>query len=562
MRDGVELVADLYRPASREPSATLVQRTPYDKEYAANDELFRFVQAGYAVLVQDTRGRFRSPGVFDPFRHEAADGEDTFSWAAGQEWSTGAVGTIGMSYVGATQWLPAARAPSALRAMAPNVTSDDHYEGWTYQGGAFQLGFCLLWTLLHLALGDVGSRLNGGGAQFEQFEELVAASDGVDALYRHRPLVDMPMLREVAPYYARWLAHPRYDDHWRALAPKERFEQVTAPALNIGGWHDLFLGGTLGNYMGMRDRGGSPAARRPRLVIGPWAHGIPTGQFAERLYGVLSSAQGVDLAGEQIRWFDHHLRGIENRIDMAPPVKVFVSGEDAWRELADWPPPDARVVRYYLRSNGRANTRHGDGGLSPDRPGDEPEDFLRYDPDDPVPTWGGPTFLPGGMIGANAGPRDQRQVEDRPDVLCFTSEALERPLTVIGPIRLRLFASSSALDTDFTAKLVDVHPDGRAESLTDGILRARYRDSLSDPQLLDPGRVYELEIAVGATANTFGAGHRIRLEVSSSNFPRFDRNTNTGGDIARETDEDVCVATNRVYHDAHRPSCLELMVLD
>jgi putative CocE/NonD family hydrolase len=297
-------------------------------------------------------------------------------------------------------------------------------------------------------------------------------------------------------------------------------------------------------------------------VIGPWAHGIPTGQFAERLYGVLSSAQGVDLAGEQIRWFDHHLRGVDNGIDRAPPVKVFVTGEDTWRELDDWPPPEARVVEYYLHSSGRANTRHGDGRLSTDAPGDEPEDVLRYDPDDPVPTWGGPTFLPGGMIGANAGPRDQRHIEERADVLCFTSAPLERPLTIIGPVRLRLFASSSALDTDFTAKLVDVHPDGRAESLTDGILRARYRESLSHPRLLEPGRVYELEIAVGATANTFRAGHRIRIEVSSSNFPRFDRNTNTGGDIAHETDAAVVVANNRVHHDARHPSCVLLWVVE
>src|SRR4051812_38126185 len=393
MRDGTELSADLYKPAGPEPAPTLVQRLPYDKEFPVNDELMRFVQSGYAVLVQDTRGRFRSGGTFDPFVHEADDGEDTIAWAAAQDWSTGDVGTIGMSYYGATQWLAAGRTPPALKATAPTFTSADYYEGWTYQGGAFQLGFTLLWTLLHLTLADLGARLQRGEDVMAQFGRILPAVDGVDALYRPLPLTDVPVLDGLAPYYRTWLDHPTYDGFWQALAPKERYEQVTAPSLNIGGWHDIFLARPPANFNGMQARGGSAAARRPRLVVGPWAHGIMYGEFAERGYGVLSSGQGGDIAGEQVRWFDHHLRGIDNGVDSAPPVRLFVMGANAWRDFDDWPPPGVRYEAFHLHSGGRANTRHGDGTLTTAAPGEEPEDRYRYDPRDPVPSRGGATFL-------------------------------------------------------------------------------------------------------------------------------------------------------------------------
>lgn len=332
----------------------------------------------------------------------------------------------------------------------------------------------------------------------------------------------------------------------------------------MGGWWDLFLKGTLANFTGMRRSGGSESARaHQRLVIGPWAHGAATGWFPERSYGLLSGTDGVDLTGIQLRWFDWLLKGEANGAEHDKPVRLFVMGANEWREADDWPLPGTEFVDYFLRSAGRANTAAGDGVLSSEAPGDgEPEDAYLYDPRDPVPTVGGATFLPGLFIGANAGPRDQRSVECRHDVLCYTTDPLARPVEVIGPVRLVLWAASSARDTDFTAKLVDVWPSGRAENVADGILRTRYRDSVSEPTLLEPDRPYELEVDLVATAYRFPAGHRIRLEVSSSNFPRFDANTNTGGPIAEERDTDVRRAVNRVLHDRSHPSRLVLPVVE
>lgn len=567
MRDGVEMATDVYRPETEGPVPTLVQRLPYNKEivllvnYAI--DVSRAVQAGYAVVTQDTRGRFASGGEFNPFFDDAEDGADTIAWAAAQPWSTGKVGMVGGSYFGATQWLAATQTPEALEAMAPYVTVDDYHEGWAYQGGAFELGFNLSWTLLFLALGELQRRLGAGKATMEDLGAMIQAIDNNDELYWNLPLKDMPPLKGTAPYYFDWLDHPDYDDYWSTIAPKEHFEKITVPALNIGGWYDLFLGGTLANYRGMKEKGGSDKARaNQRLIIGPWAHGVAGGAFSERQYGLMAGTDAFDLTGAQLRWFDRWLKDEDNGVENDKPVQIFVMGANAWREEDDWPLPDTKFTPYYLHSGGRANSASGNGTLTTEKPGEEPEDVYLYDPRNPVPTVGGPTFLPGLFVGVNAGPRDQREVEAREDVLCYTTPPLARPTEVTGPIELVLYASSSALDTDFTGKLVDVSPDGRAEILTEGILRARYRDSLSEPSHLEPGRVYELRLDLWATANEFGEGHRIRLEVSSSNFPRFDRNTNTGGNIAEEGEEDLVQAVNRVYHDGERPSHLVLPLIE
>lgn len=566
MRDGVALATDVYRPAGTGTLPAIVQRTPYDKEFSALRnyafEVMRAVQGGYACVVQDTRGRYQSQGEFDPFLDDGADGADTIAWVAAQPWCSGAVGMAGGSYFGATQWRAASERPDALKAVVPYVTAADYHEGWAYQGGAFELGFNLNWTLAFLAMGEVVRRLGAGRDAAREFQALVAAVDDNDALYRRRPLTEVPLVAQLAPYYLEWLEHPDYDDYWRKVAPKERHGQMTVPALNIGGWYDLFLGGTIANYVGMKRHGATPAARRPRLVIGPWAHGDSFGWFAGRSYGFLSNYVALDPTALHLRWFDHHLKGIANGADADPPVVIFVMGIDAWRDEQDWPLPDTSYTRYYLHSEGHANTTVGDGALSTAHPDGEPHDTYLYDPRNPVPTLGGATFLPGLFVAANAGPVDQRPIDGRADVLTYTTAPLERDVEVTGPIELVLFASSSASDTDFTGKLVDVHPDGRAEILTDGILRTRYRDSLSQPRSLEAGRVYELRIDLWATANVFRAGHRIRLDVSSSNFPRFDANTNTGGTIASEGPEDSVEAVNRVYHNRSHPSHLVLPIID
>jgi putative CocE/NonD family hydrolase len=277
---------------------------------------------------------------------------------------------------------------------------------------------------------------------------------------------------------------------------------------------------------------------------------------------LLASTDAIDIIGEQLRWFDYWLKGEENGVPDDPPVKIFVMGRDQWREEEDWPLPDTQYCRYYLHSDGRANSTYGDGRLATESPGNEPPDHYTYDPRDPTPTCGGATLLPGAQTGVNAGPKDQRMVEQRKDVLVYTTVPLARDLEVIGPVELTLYAASSACDTDFTGKLVDVYPDGRAMILTDGILRARHRHSFSQIELLEPATVYELHIDLVATANVFKAGHCIRLEVSSSNFPRFDRNSNTGGSIAQETEAESVIAINWIFHDGGRSSYLSLPMIN
>jgi putative CocE/NonD family hydrolase len=312
--------------------------------------------------------------------------------------------------------------------------------------------------------------------------------------------------------------------------------------------------------MGMKQRGGTEEARRnQRLIIGPWTHGNFSGSFPEREFGWGGSSAAIDLPGIHLRWFDRWLKDVDNGIDQEPPVMIFVMGVDEWCSEADWPLPNTQYRPYYLRSSGGANTLYGDGTLSTKPPGDEPSDVYLYNPLRPVPTVGGQVILPGGNA---MGPRDQREVELRDDVLVYSTPVLDRPMEVTGPIDLCLFVASSARDTDFTGKLVDVYPDGRAMILTEGILRARYRNSFTGPELLEPGAIYELRLNLWATANVFLPGHRIRLEVSSSNFPRFDRNSNTGGEIASEAADQYRPATNRIFHDAAHPSRLILPIIE
>ena len=330
------------------------------------------------------------------------------------------------------------------------------------------------------------------------------------------------------------------------------------PVLNIGGWYDILLGPALENYRGVRHTGGSKLAALSRLIIGPWSHTDLTGSFPEREFGDAASREAIDLDGIQLRWFDRWLKGIHNRIEHEDPVLIFVMGADIWRSEPDWPLPNTAYTDYFLHSDGHANTRHGDGTLSTTPPAVEPSDSFRYDPHHPVPTVGGQILMPG----ANSiGPRDQRAVEDRDDVLVYTSPVLTEPIEATGPIQLRLFIASTAPDTDLTGKLVDVFPDGRAINLTDGIQRVRYRTSKEHPELMTPGQIYEISIDLWATANLFQPGHRIRLEVSSSNWPRFGRNSNTGGIIADEPSQAYQPATNRVLHDSDNPSRLVLPII-
>jgi putative CocE/NonD family hydrolase len=564
MRDGAVLYADVYRPEGAGRYPVILLRTPYNKAlprvaYSQLDPM-RAASRGYALVVQDTRGRFASEGEFSCFRNEIEDGYDSVEWAARAPWSDGNIGMYGASYMGATQWLAAIARPPHLRCIVPMITASDYHEGWTYQGGAFSLGFNMSWTLANLVLPNLAHFKLTPSELVAVRAELVDAVDRMCGPFEHLPLAEYPLLRKhrLADYYDDWLAHPDDDAYWQQWNIESRHAQITVPALNIGGWHDIFLGGTIRNFTGMRRNGATPDARHQRLIIGPWIHGLVWPNVnGEVDYGVLSQGLAIDLDGILLRWFDHWLRGIDTGMLAEPPVKVFVMGQNAWRDEPDWPLARARETRFHLHSGGHANTLGGDGTLSVEAPSTEPPDHYLYDPRDPVPTRGGALCCWQGSVPGGA--FDQRPVEARRDVLVYSTAPLTEAVEVTGPVTMKLWAASSAPDTDFTAKLVDVDPSGFARNLTDGIVRARYRESTARATPIEPGRVYEYTIDLWATANVFKAGHRIRLEVSSSNFPRFDRNPNTGHALG--VDAELRPAMQTVLHDATHPSHVVLPIV-
>ena len=563
MRDGTVLRADLYRPDGPGPYPVLLQRTPYDKTAPGSmlslDPL-KSAKRGYATVIQDVRGRYASQGEFYAFRDEINDGYDTVEWAAAQPWSSGKVGMYGASYVGATQWLAALSQPPHLTTIVPNVTASNYHEGWTYQGGAFELGFNVSWTVGQLTLANLenlGGRL---GLSDQTREDLVRAVDGMEETFRHLPMADLPHLKGgLADYFYDWLAHPEYDDYWKALSIEENHSRLNVPAYHIGGWYDIFLGGTIRNYLGMREKAAGDEGRGgQRMIVGPWVHGSRSGSTAgSHYFGVAADALAVDLDGLHYQWYDHWLKGIDNGIMEGPPVRIFVMGDDVWRSEDEWPPARARSVDYYLHSGGGANSLRGDGSLGTEAPGHEPPDVFLYNPANPAPTRGGalccnPYFMSNGAF-------DQGDVEAREDVLVYSTPPLAEEVEVTGPVTVTLWAASSATDTDFTAKLVDVCDHGCTRNITDGIIRARYRDSTASASFIEPGRAYRYSIDLWATSNVFKVGHRVRVEISSSNFPRFDRNTNTGGAVA--TEAALKPALQTVFHDSQHPSHISLSVV-
>ncbi len=551
MRDGVRLFADVYRPAAREQRPVLLQRTAYDKGRGqmASSMLdpIRAVEAGYVVVIQDTRGRYASEGEFAPFVAETDDGYDTVEWCAAQPWSNGRVGMYGISYVGATQWLAAIGAPPHLMAIFPALTAADYHDGWVYQGGALSLAFSASWTAQFLALPQL-ARL--GLTPDERRGDESRITQSLERLRRslaHLPLAELPLLKRtgLAPYFYEWLEHPAEDAYWRRISILANHDRVTVPAFNFGGWYDLFLAGPPRNFAGLRQHAATEAARTgQRLLIGPWTHNSPSiAQAGEMNFGSVATLSMDDL---QLRWFDYWLREVDNGIMDEPPVRLFVMGK-GWRDEQEWPLARTSYTPFYLHSGGRAQSLDGDGSLSQEPPASEPPDVYLYNPVNPVPTAGG------------GGVSDQRGVERRTDVLVYSTPPLRQAVEVTGPVTLVLYASSSAPDTDFTGKLVDVAPNGYARNLCDGILRVRYRNSPAGSELLEPGRLYQFTLDLLATSNLFQSGHQIRVEVSSSSFPRYDRNPNSGEDPA--TARSFLPAVQTVYHDADHPTHLLLPVI-
>lgn len=549
MRDGVTLRADIYRPKTDEKFPVLLVRTPYDKTNVMSLAM-RAAASGYVVVAQDVRGRFASEGDWYPFKHESLDGYDTVEWAATLPYSNGKVGMFGGSYVGATQYLAAIAHPPHLAGICPEVTASNYHDGWSYQGGAFEQWFNESWTT-GLAMNTMRRRIESSGNAVAWAKTL--------------PLVSYPVLdleastaSELAPYFRDWLAHPNYDDYWKPWSIEDHYSQIQVPVFSQGAWYDIFLGGTLRNYTRLKKEAGTEAARhgqRLMVFIGGHAGGSENPHVGQVDFGKDAPAH-VDEA--TLRWYDWLLKGQANGFEQEKPVKIFVMGKNAWRDEEDWPLARAKATRYYLHSTGGANSLSGNGSLNTALPGEDRPDQYVYDPNDPTPTMGGPLCC-GPFPPAGLGPQDQRGVEARNDVLVFSTPPLSRDTEVTGPILLDLYVSTSAVDTDFTGKLVDVWPNGFAQNLTEGILRLRYRNSQEKPELANPGEVYRINVDLWATSNVFLAGHKLRLEVSSSNFPRFDRNLNTGDDQARGTR--MVKAINIIYHDKSRPSAAVLPIV-
>ncbi|MEU2201671.1 CocE/NonD family hydrolase [Isoptericola sp. NPDC019482] len=568
MRDGVELTTDLYLPGEG-PAPVLLVRLPYGKDMISKlgqpvlPTPLAFAEVGYAVVWQDCRGTWGSDGVFTPQAGDAADGVDTLEWIRRQPWCDGNVGMYGSSFLGLTQWALASEAPEGLKAIAPATAPVDfQYVRHDRAGGLFW-HTSLTWSASMNQTLALRALQRGEGDMAAMMQAAQVAADPEPHLLK-LPIGDQPILNQQWPWWKESLEHPVDDRFWTESAPSHRIADVAAPGLHVGGWFDIFVAETTRAFARLRAEAATPEARQnQRLLIGPWDHRNQEGLYRDRSFGPRASALSSDLTGAHVRFFNHHLRGDATADAGDAPVRIFVMGIDQWRDEQDWPLPDTRYVDYFLGGSGHANTAGGDGMLTPDAPTGEAADTIRYDPADPVPTIGGRRLSPGNVAAAGftAGPLDQTPVEARDDVLCFTTPVLDEPLEVTGEVSAVLHVSSSARDTDFTAKLVDVFPDGRALYLADGLLRARYRDSLTEPELMEPGHEYEVTVNLGPTSNVFLPGHRLRVEVSSSNFPRYDRNTNTGGDITHDTAEPV-VVTNTVLHGPQHRSRLILPVIE
>lgn len=533
MRDGVRLSANVFRPVSPERCPAILVRTPYNKGADITPHYRTFVERGYAVVIQDVRGRFDSGGFFRPLEQESEDGDDTINWIAAQPWCDGKIGMMGGSYLGIVQWKAAVLNNPHLKAIFPVVSGWDDYRDRFYsEGGAMKLGQRLLW---------MSENMRPRGFHPPDFRIFI----------RKVPLrtIDVVATGRHNEMYQQALDHPAYDSFWQSISTRMRIQRIRVPVFSVGGWYDNFVESDLAAFAALHRN-----SSVHRIMVGPWPHNM-SAKLAKADFG---SGAAVSVRDLQMEWFDQWLKGKDTPLLSRPPVRIFVMGANRWRYEREWPLARARNVRFYLRSGGSASSLDGDGRLA-SQPGDaDPPDRFVFDPWRPVPTMGGavccnPRIFPWG-------PMDQRPVERRQDVLVYSSSVLSRDLEVTGPVSVILYAATSARDTDFTAKLVDVFPNGTARNLCDGILRLRYRNSLEKAALARPGQVYRITINAGVTSNVFRKGHRIRLEISSSNFPRFDRNPNTGRPVADE--KQYRRARQVIYHDRSRPSHALLPVIE
>jgi hypothetical protein len=567
MRDGVLLASEVYLPKDAHGRLPVVlTRSPYNGTGAGPSEfLTRLAGRGYVVVDQDCRGTGRSHGLLRPFEQEQNDGYDAVEWAAAQPWSNGKVGLWGASYLGVTVMQAAATHPPHLVAAVAGVTASDYHDNWTFANGVFDLWFGQSWVAIWADNDARRRQLLRSGLPWAQVQEQARETEAhyeknLPEWLKVTPLDNFSEFRATAPFYYQWLAHPAYDRYWSAVDLERRYRDITVPILFIGGWYDIFSVGTMRNFLGLRSHGGSAIAReQTKLVMAPICHGNcnETLKFETDIKSTLAMGP---------YWWDHWLKDLDNGVTRDPAIKLFVMAlpetgdKDAgfWTAANDYPLPNTKRARFYLESRGHANTRRGDGLLLSQRPTtDEPDRFI-YDPQKPVPTRGG-NLCCGDLF--KPGIFDQSEVELRDDILVYTSEPLTTDLTIIGPVSVDFWAASSAPDTDFTAKLVAVRPDGLAYNVLDRVINARQRrGSKVAPAALVPGRTYRYRLYLGDTAVVLKTGFRIRLELSSSNFPHFARNPNTGQPAAIE--REFRQATQTITHDAKHSSYLELPLVE
>lgn len=543
MRDGVLLFADVFKPEGTGPFPVLVYRTPYGKLGAAEsyDTHLEAVARGYAVVLQDVRGRYASEGKFDPYRNEGADGYDTIEWAAAQPWSNGVVGTYGLSYPGAVQWLAAIESPPHLEAMAPAMTFSSP-RNFFYMNGIFDLSW-LPWIYVNIAP-DARDRLDSLGIT----SAAEARETWPDVAVEYRswlPLAELPYLRDVAPYYYEWLRHPPEDPWWDWAEIRGRYDDVDAAVLNLSGWFDEAYGpeGAVTNFNGLLQAENGDT----HLILGPWIHGVHSTESRETGAMDFGPAAAIDYDDMILDFFDHYLRGIDNRFATGPSVRYFVMGSNRWEETASWPPADIRMLPLYL-ANARRESRLARESPLPDAP---PSSTFVADPEDPVVD-----------PYASFGPRDYRELAERDDLLTFDSAPLTEDATiatVAGAIEAVIYASCDCRDFDLWVRVQDVYPDGRAINLMgpgNDVLRASYRDPAAGRQLLTPGQVYELRLPNLMTSNRFAPGHSVRVQISASFAPHFSRNLQTGQSEIVASDSRPARIT--IHHGRKYPSRISL----
>lgn len=543
LRDGVVLRADVLRPGETGKYPTLVYRTSYGKDAAQSEyTAFRYaVEHGYAVVIQDVRGRYHSDGEFRPYENEGKDGYDTIEWAAAQPWSNGAVGTFGLSYPGAVQWLAAVQNPPHLKAMVPAMTFSTP-QNFFYAWGTWDMSW-IEWIWDNIAP-DVRVKKNLSGPR--TYDEAISAwNDAGPKMLGVLPLNAVESLRSIAPYYLDWLSHPPEDPWWNWCELRDKYSRTQAAVLNLSAWYDDNYGpeGATTNYLGLLKARGANA--RTHLLLGPWVHGVDNTaktHSGEREFG---PAAAINYDEVFVRWMDHYLKGIDNGIDREKPVRYFVMGDNEWRDSEVWPPA-ATELRLFL------STKSNSLSLSRSLPQGGAYSEFESDPTKPVVN-----------EYSSSGAHDYRRLATRKDVLTFDSEVLDHDTQVTGPILERIFVSCDCLDFDLWARLLDVGPDDTAFNLMNpglDVIRASYRDPAHGRTLLQPGRVYELRLDHLITSNVFKKGHRIRLQVSGSFFPNFSRNLQTGE--SERTSAEGRNATIRVYHGGKYPSQLLLPMIE